>query len=129
MSSRAAASGSARTTPWGSQTRLRLSEALRLGRFGRPNDVRTSVRTPRDQPITHFVLERGHLWGRKEVTVPIGAVARVESDVVHVALSKNEVGGLPAVRVGQGTAAGGVSSVFGRSAAGAVRCPPGSRHT
>jgi sporulation protein YlmC with PRC-barrel domain len=54
-----------------------------------------------DEHITHFVLERGHLWGRKEVTIPIGAVARVESDEVHVALSKDEVGALPAVRVGR----------------------------
>jgi sporulation protein YlmC with PRC-barrel domain len=54
-----------------------------------------------DEQITHFVLERGHLWGRKEVTIPIGAVARVESDAVHVALSKDEVGALPAVRVGR----------------------------
>jgi sporulation protein YlmC with PRC-barrel domain len=53
-----------------------------------------------DEHITHFVLERGHLWGRKEVTIPIGAVARVESDAVHVALSKDEVGALPTVRVG-----------------------------
>ena len=54
-----------------------------------------------DEHITHFVLERGHLWGRKEVTIPIGAVARVESDVVHVALWKDEVGALAAVRVGR----------------------------
>ncbi len=54
-----------------------------------------------DEHITHFVLERGHLWGRKEVTIPIGAVARVESDVVHVALSRDEVGALAAVRVGR----------------------------
>jgi sporulation protein YlmC with PRC-barrel domain len=54
-----------------------------------------------DKHITHFVLERGHLWGRKEVTIPIGAVARVESDAVHVALSKDEVGALPSVRVGR----------------------------
>jgi sporulation protein YlmC with PRC-barrel domain len=54
-----------------------------------------------DEHITHFVLERGHLWGRKEVTIPIGVVARVESDVVYVALSKDEVSALPAVRVGR----------------------------
>jgi sporulation protein YlmC with PRC-barrel domain len=54
-----------------------------------------------DEHITHVVLEHGHLWGRKEVTIPIGAVARVESDSVHVALSKDEVGALPAVRVGR----------------------------
>jgi len=54
-----------------------------------------------EEHITHVVLERGHLWGRKEVTIPIGAVARVESDAVHVSLSKDEVGALPAVRVGR----------------------------
>ena len=54
-----------------------------------------------DEHITHFVLERGHLWGRKEVTIPIGAVAKVESDAVYVALSKDEVGALPAVHVGR----------------------------
>ena len=54
-----------------------------------------------DQHITHFVLERGHLWGRKEVTIPIGALARIETDEVHIALSKDEVGALPAVHVGR----------------------------
>jgi sporulation protein YlmC with PRC-barrel domain len=54
-----------------------------------------------DEHITHFVLERGHLWGRKEVTIPIGAVARVETDAVHLALSKDEVGALPTVHVGR----------------------------
>ena len=54
-----------------------------------------------DQHITHLVLERGHLWGRKEVTIPIGAVAKIEPDAVHVALSKDEVGALPAVHVGR----------------------------
>ena len=54
-----------------------------------------------DEQITHFVLERGHLWGRREVTIPIGAVAKVETDEVHVALSKDDVGALPAVRVGR----------------------------
>jgi sporulation protein YlmC with PRC-barrel domain len=49
--------------------------------------------------ITHIVLERGHLWGRRDVTIPIGAVAKVESDTVTLRLSKNDVGDLPAVRV------------------------------
>jgi sporulation protein YlmC with PRC-barrel domain len=52
-----------------------------------------------DDQITHFVLERGHLWGRREVTVPIGAVTKVESDTVTVALSTDEIGALPAHRV------------------------------
>jgi uncharacterized protein YrrD len=49
--------------------------------------------------ITHVVLERGHLWGRREVTIPIGAVATVATDAVTLSLSKEEVGSLPSVRV------------------------------
>jgi sporulation protein YlmC with PRC-barrel domain len=51
------------------------------------------------QNITHFVLERGHLWGRREVTVPIGAVENVASDEVKLSLSRDEVGALPSHRV------------------------------
>ena len=52
-----------------------------------------------EQHITHFVLERGHLWGKREVTIPIGAVERIETDAVRLSLAKDEVGALPAVRV------------------------------
>jgi len=52
-----------------------------------------------DEHITHFVLERGHLWGQREVTIPIGAVAKVETDLVTLQLSKKEVEELPSVRV------------------------------
>jgi sporulation protein YlmC with PRC-barrel domain len=52
-----------------------------------------------DDGITHVVLERGHLWGRREVTVPIGAVTKVESDTVTVALTKEEIGALPTHKV------------------------------
>jgi hypothetical protein len=49
--------------------------------------------------ITHLILERGHLWGRREVTIPIGAVAKVETDLVTLSLLKDQVGELPSVRV------------------------------
>lgn len=52
-----------------------------------------------DEHITHFVLERGHLWGKREITIPIGAVAKVESDAITLSLSKAQVEDLPAVRV------------------------------
>jgi sporulation protein YlmC with PRC-barrel domain len=51
------------------------------------------------EEITDFVLERGHLWGKRDVTIPIGAVAKVETDAVTLSLSKDEVGHLPARRV------------------------------
>jgi sporulation protein YlmC with PRC-barrel domain len=52
-----------------------------------------------EDQITHVVLERGHLWGKRDVTIPIGSVAKVENDQVILDLSKDEVGRLPAVRV------------------------------
>ena len=52
-----------------------------------------------DDAITHFVLERGHLWGKREVTIPISAVANVYNDAVSLTLTKDEVGDLPSVSV------------------------------
>jgi sporulation protein YlmC with PRC-barrel domain len=52
-----------------------------------------------DDRITHVVLERGHLFGRRAVTVPIGAVANVTTDSVSLQLTKDDVRRLPAVPV------------------------------
>lgn len=52
-----------------------------------------------DDWITHVVLERGHLWGRREVTIPIRAVTQVKTDSVTIGLSKEEVTALPAMPV------------------------------
>jgi sporulation protein YlmC with PRC-barrel domain len=52
-----------------------------------------------EEEVTHFVLEHGHLWGRRDVTIPINAVEKIETDQVTVGLTKHEVGELPAVRV------------------------------
>jgi sporulation protein YlmC with PRC-barrel domain len=43
---------------------------------------------------TDIVLERGHLWGRREVVIPAAAVARVENDLVTLSVTKDEVGAL-----------------------------------
>jgi hypothetical protein len=50
-----------------------------------------------EDAITHVVLERGHLFGRREVPIPIGSVARVATDSVRVDLTKDEVARLPSV--------------------------------
>ena len=47
------------------------------------------------EDITHFVLERGHMWGKRDVTIPIGAVGEVANDTVTLSLTKDEVGELP----------------------------------
>ena len=50
-----------------------------------------------EQQISHVVLEHGHLWGRHEIAIPIGAVTKVEDDAIELSLSKTEVGALERV--------------------------------
>jgi sporulation protein YlmC with PRC-barrel domain len=51
-----------------------------------------------DQQITHVVLQHGHLWRKRRIAVPIGAVDRVANDVVRLKLTKDEVGELAPMR-------------------------------
>ena len=46
----------------------------RIGRVGAVVEDETSGQA------THFVLQEGHLWGKKEVTLPLSAIDRVEGD-------------------------------------------------
>jgi sporulation protein YlmC with PRC-barrel domain len=48
--------------------------------------------------VTHVLLQEGHLWGRKEVAIPISAVAST-SDGIRLSISKQEVQDLPPVDV------------------------------
>src|ERR1017187_8738955 len=65
------------------------------GEIGR---VQGLVINPRDHRVTHVLLQEGHLWGRKEVAIPIGAVTGVE-DVIRLNITKQEVQDLPPVDV------------------------------
>lgn len=47
--------------------------------------------------LTHLVLDKGHLWGHREVTIPVSAVAQVRTDEVRLTLTRQEVAALPSV--------------------------------
>lgn len=53
-----------------------------------------------DHHVTHVLLEEGHLWGRKQVAIPISAVGSVD-DGIRLTLTKDEVQDLPSVDVDQ----------------------------
>ena len=59
--------------------------------------VRGLVVDPSDHQVTHVLLDEGHLWGKKEVSIPINAVTGVDEDGVRVSLTKAAVANLPAV--------------------------------
>jgi hypothetical protein len=50
----------------------------------------------RGHHVTHILLDEGHLWGKRRVAIPIGAVADF-SDGVRLSLTKDEVRDLPQV--------------------------------
>jgi sporulation protein YlmC with PRC-barrel domain len=52
-----------------------------------------------DHTVTHVILKEGHLWGRKQVAIPISAVASV-ADGIRLNITKEQVGNLPPVSAG-----------------------------
>ena len=49
---------------------------------------------PGDHRVTHVLLREGHLWGRKEVTIPVSAVTKIENGI-WLNLTKKQVEDLP----------------------------------
>ena len=56
--------------------------------------VHDLVIDPADHRLTHVILQEGHLWGRKQVAIPIGAANRVGNEI-RVDLTKDEIEALP----------------------------------
>lgn len=48
--------------------------------------------------VTHVLLQEGHLWGKKDVAIPIRSVKRV-TGVVEVSLSKHQLDELPSIDI------------------------------
>jgi uncharacterized protein YrrD len=61
--------------------------------------VQGLVIDPADHHVTHLILQEGHLWGRKQVAIPIGAADRAEG-AISVELTKEEIEALPTVELG-----------------------------
>ena len=49
---------------------------------------------PGDHRVTHVLLREGHLWGRKEVAIPVSAVTGVENGI-RLSLTKKQIADLP----------------------------------
>ena len=60
--------------------------------------VQGLVIDPRSHHVTHVLLQEGHLWGRKEVSIPISAVTRVD-DGIRLSITKQDVADLPPVDI------------------------------
>jgi sporulation protein YlmC with PRC-barrel domain len=57
---------------------------------------------PEDCQITHLILREGHLWGQKDVTIPVSEIDHVDEDVVCLKLDKQSIEALPSIPLHQG---------------------------
>jgi uncharacterized membrane protein len=64
---------------------------------GHVGTVGELVIDPASGEITHLVMEGGHLWGKREITVPLSAIDRVEMDTVYLNLDKQAIEKLPSI--------------------------------
>ncbi len=63
------------------------------GEIGR---VQGLVIDRRNHHVSHVLLQEGHLWGRKEVAIPIGVVKSVD-DGIRLSVTKQEIQDLPPI--------------------------------
>jgi hypothetical protein len=54
---------------------------------------------PGGHQVTHVLLQQGHMRGRKEVAIPIGAMTKIGTLLIHLSLTKHQVKDLPPVDI------------------------------
>jgi len=54
-----------------------------------------------DEHITHLVMREGHLWGQKDISIPVSAIDRMQGDTVYLNLDKKGVESLPVAPIPQ----------------------------
>jgi sporulation protein YlmC with PRC-barrel domain len=64
------------------------------GKIGKLDEL---VVDPGTGEITHLLMREGHLWGKKDIVIPLSAVASARGGFVRLKISKKEVEVLPAV--------------------------------
>jgi sporulation protein YlmC with PRC-barrel domain len=57
------------------------------------------VVNPKNGHITHLVMREGHLWGRKDVIIPLSVMGDTREDTVFLKLNKHQVESLPTFQV------------------------------
>ena len=65
---------------------------------GEIGQIEGLVIDPRNHHVTHVLLQEGHLWGRKEVAIPISAVTEMD-DGIRLNITKHQVQALPPVDI------------------------------
>jgi len=54
---------------------------------------------PENDCITHLILREGHLWGKRDITIPVSEIKRFTEDAVTLKLDKSALEKLPTLPV------------------------------
>jgi sporulation protein YlmC with PRC-barrel domain len=65
---------------------------------GHIGQVRGFLVDPDSHQVTHVLLQEGHLWGRKEVAIPVSAVTQID-DGIRLSITRQQVQDLPPVDI------------------------------
>ena len=57
--------------------------------------VRELIVDPNSHKVTHVLLHKGHLWGAKDIMIPLANVDRVDVDSIFLTIDKTAVNDLP----------------------------------
>jgi len=66
------------------------------GHVGRVDEFQIN---PTNDRISHLVMREGHLWGQKDVTIPVSNIDRYENNTVYLNLNKQDIEKLPSIPV------------------------------
>jgi sporulation protein YlmC with PRC-barrel domain len=54
---------------------------------------------PESGHITHLVLREGHLWGQRDVTIPVSGIDRIQEGDVFLKLDRASIEALPSIPI------------------------------
>jgi hypothetical protein len=66
---------------------------------GRIGHVDEFLIDPADDTISHLVLREGHLWGQKNITIPLSQIDHIDENTVWLKLDKQSIEALPAIPI------------------------------
>jgi sporulation protein YlmC with PRC-barrel domain len=62
------------------------------GKIGKLDEL---IMDPKNEEVTHILMKEGHLWGKKDMVIPISAVKSAFSGVIILNLDKKGVEKVP----------------------------------
>jgi uncharacterized membrane protein len=54
---------------------------------------------PKTGEVTHFLLMKGNIFGKKEVAIQVSSIDRIEDDTIHLKIEREKVNDLPSLPV------------------------------